>query len=282
MKTRRATISISGYHKEILRDIRYNVKRVVLHCNVEDIHRLRLDIKRIKAIYELLHSISPSKFNARTKAAYLKNIFSNTGAIRDMQVNKQRVRALKLPINIYKPYIRYMNNEISSKRGLLKIDFDSFDWHCFTYNELSINALSKSLTKKELQKAGLHFIGKRFKKIKKLNRKNAGNSDLHKIRKHIKEISAIAALLHKITPTGISKEFRQEIKVIGETMGVWHDNCLLILSMESFSKDYVKGNNKESAPMENSIGKMRKENKKLAAEFRHGIRQALKVKFIDK
>ena len=82
-------IGIEKYAGELERDFGKYLKRSVKHADDEDLHQLRVTIKKIRAILQLL-----SYCHGQTKdvGKKLENLFKRAGRIRDLQLLVHRLR----------------------------------------------------------------------------------------------------------------------------------------------------------------------------------------------
>jgi len=63
------------------------MRRISKELKPDEIHRLRVSIKRIKAVYQLLEEFSNGKFNAGKHYSIFKKIFNEAGKLREVQIN---------------------------------------------------------------------------------------------------------------------------------------------------------------------------------------------------
>ena len=61
-----------------------NVKKTY---QIEDVHQLRVNTKRIDAIYQLIENATALSFNAESHLKPIKGIFKLAGKLREGQVN---------------------------------------------------------------------------------------------------------------------------------------------------------------------------------------------------
>jgi CHAD domain-containing protein len=278
MGTEKAGAYIPRYHRAILKSFREDFNKISAGFREDNIHRLRLDIKKIRALYKLLESISPGRFDAGIKALCFEGLFSNAGNVRELQVNKARVKAMKFPSSAKQAYIHSINCEIRELYSSLESSLLYFDPSYLNRNDISVMALSETLPTDKFKSEGRKFIKNCCRKIRKLNTKKASDATLHKIRKQLKEMVAAAKLMYSINPDLVGKKFIKEIKEIEETIGIWHDNTVLIESMD----DFVKASGKDMRAsdilaIEKAINRSKNQNNKLARKFRCQVKDSLSL-----
>jgi len=199
----------------------------------KDIHRTRLDMKKIYAILELFEMLDPGNFNQENFEIF-KVLFRFSGKIRELQVNQLVLLNFQpfLPgTKLFAKYLRARENKLS-KQFISVVQ--KFDEKKLKKSERSIKRLCKNIRIKTLRERSGKFIEKRAKKISLLRNYPSNPENIHGIRKNLKSMVTVLTL--------VSMVFRDEKQdaVLGHLnqtemlIGTWHDNQVLINYIDHF------------------------------------------------
>ena len=187
--------------------------------NSEDLHQLRVSIKKIKAILCLLNDLQ-ADFKFKTCFAPYKNIFKHLAPIREEFLQIERLKN------------DTGNRQIKSKRSarvskLIK-GFKNASSAYLKDIEIILPVILKHLRNLKY-KTILPYCQKLLKHLKK-QWKNIDNDDkLHRYRKQLKQLLYCSKLLTaKERSQLISAEKLKNIDMLQNIIGQWHDNILLL------------------------------------------------------
>ena len=109
------------YFQSKLHEIQYNYSLALEKNDIDGVHDLRVAIKRMKAFFNLVESIS-GDFNAGKKFRNFRKIAKNTGGLRDSQVQqillKKMQSKLDLDINEYEIFLKKLRH----------VAVEKYDW----------------------------------------------------------------------------------------------------------------------------------------------------------
>lgn len=206
--------------KHACKSILDSLNAFCLTKETEDIHRLRVAIKKLNAIITLL------PLRKRTKRKLLKpirKIFKTSSAIRTAEVNLELMREFKLKDPIYEMEQREIINQISdliiSKKSKYTLWLRNFHSSFEPFlNKLSSETL-QAIFLKRLNKLQLYFS------------KKPETSLLHKTRKALKIQLYLYPVIEKFLEEGrsINIEYLDELQ---DKIGKWHDVELTIDSLK--------------------------------------------------
>ncbi|MEA1887456.1 MAG: hypothetical protein U9N72_09625, partial [Bacteroidota bacterium] len=74
---------------------------------MKDIHKLRVRIKRLKAIFRFLEFVHQSEFKARDHYNLFKPVFRTAGLIRESQINLRVLKEYKGTKKLRKSFSKY-------------------------------------------------------------------------------------------------------------------------------------------------------------------------------
>jgi CHAD domain-containing protein len=206
----------------------------------EDIHQIRVCIKRLKAIHRFLYTLAPSRFKAMKKDCF-RSLFSAAGKLREIHVLR----------NTLIPYTVSGSSLEDFMVSLSKQEKDFTRTFIKTRTLFNIAVLDKRLQKlvsdkkrwsqKDLRKAGKLFIQKKVRKIPKLSNSYDDKKHLHRIRKSLKGLEPVLVLNHTIRPTDKLKETIKKMRMLNKHIGSWHDLVVLEHHLRLFIKKQKAG-----------------------------------------
>lgn len=196
--------------------------------NPEDLHRLRVNIKKIKALISFIEDV----FDEKHKSQELKALFQKAGAIRELQIN---IHLLNLIPQFPKRFITHLKKEEDNlSQQFLKHTPRYLKSISQFRNDLSLP--QRLPAKKSLQT----YFKKQLKKAnKKLQNKNRENT--HRYRTKIKNMLYVY--------NSLPKKLQENIKLDGEVLteqqkkvGQWHDlySAINFLSKQSFAPEIAE------------------------------------------
>ncbi len=175
----------------------------------EGLHQIRLEIKKIKVVLQLIH-FNNKEFNDHKKYIPFRTVFRESGKIRDAELRKE---LLDQYTQIHVPF--------SSSPDIV---FEQF------VNEVpdQINVISRQMKTIIKQVAKIKsrtyelYLHKKNKELIKLLSEGFTQRDLHGLRKLIKEIIYLTSV--KVKKTKIDSFLIESASLIGN----WHDKKMLI------------------------------------------------------
>ena len=212
---------LDDYVTRLLNSIEQNLLFYNQNNEAEQLHRLRVNIKRLRALV----SFASYVYNRQYKATLLKPLFKEAGIVRELQINKQILKAFP------HPPLRLID-ELERKENKLR--------QLFVQNQLlhleMINQTNKMLEfpkKRTEKKIVKQYFEKEQKKANKELRKR-NREGLHQYRMSLKKIMYIYDALPEVLQQHI-KINKEAIDRQQEDLGDWHDNyaAILFLSQQS-------------------------------------------------
>ena len=86
--------------------------------NEKTIHELRVEIKKLRSVFQLLDVIAKKEINIKQCANSLNDLFDTAGKIREIQVNQICFTKFKFPQEIndkYKKFLLNRENELGNR-----------------------------------------------------------------------------------------------------------------------------------------------------------------------
>ena len=208
--------TLRTYYEERLRAVEAIVQKQDGNISEEAIHKLRVEIKKIKAVAQLVHFCTNDFQRKQLLKAY-KKIFKAAGAIREVQLECKALEKLNMldALSRYASHLKeHLENAmhhylmlidaplvqtLEATRGLIVPCFDAV-------HEEDVNRFLKVKSSKIDALAGNGRLGKR---------------QTHKLRKVLKVFYYIILLFH-----GKDEHFKN-IDAFQELLGRWHDAIVL-------------------------------------------------------
>lgn len=175
----------------------------------EELHQIRLEVKRIKALLRLIH-FNNKEFRDHKHYIPLRTIFRESGKIRDADLRKELFDQYT---QIHTPFFR-------SSDSALKQFINELPRHIKAVRK------KKQIILKEVTKVKSHtytlYLDKKNKELTDILSKRFSQKDLHGLRKLIKEILYLTSV--KTRKTKIDPVLIKSAELIGN----WHDKKILI------------------------------------------------------
>jgi CHAD domain-containing protein len=234
MKEKNTAYHLSNYYSDEVDLFLKHLIRVKTQPNEKTIHELRVEIKKLRAVFQLIEVIAKKEFKIKPSENSLNDLFDTAGKIREIQINQICFSKFKFTKEINDKYKKFLLNREEELRGVLKKSINDFDKSVLINSKNKIKKITGDLNNKKIWDVCLFYMKDKTLKIENLL--SAGNNPLiiHKIRIQLKSIHTIASLLQKINPTQKNEKTLQVIKQTGSLIGNWHDNLVLINSLERY------------------------------------------------
>lgn len=224
------------YYKQNLISFLKHLKKVRTKPGEENVHHLRVEIKRIRAVFRLLEMLFPEDFSRKKNYLVFRNIFKSAGKLREIHINKKYFKEHKAQASKATSYIKFLNKEeLKAKKELVK--------YARIFNDKKIKILNKNIKElcermkeEKIVNECVSFIKKEAFKIELLLPKRSEIEAMHEIRIRMKSLGSIAFLLNDIDPSKEFKELLETVKRTETIIGNWHDKEMLSSSLKDFLK----------------------------------------------
>lgn len=229
---------IQYYHKRIRKIVRYLYK-VSGGFRKKDIHRIRVEIKKLKACLRLLQA-TDAAFPYEAFFSPFRKLFKKLGNIRELQLQKDHIRSLRtLDSSLLRPYRKQLKKSLKEARKELSKSFCETFVDEVNESKLNFSKVSRVPSTKELDA----YFNQIAMKIK--TQLSGGASDafaLHKLRILLKEFTYNQQLAHKhlnYEPREIAFEPARAIE-LQKKLGTLHDTQTVLnqISEQKKEKDW--------------------------------------------
>jgi CHAD domain-containing protein len=210
------------YFKKRIKAINSLLGKPRLTYTPDTFHKLRIEIKRLEAFFDLIKFCSKD-FKRRKTYKPFKHIFRQAGKVRDLQVEETMMKKYFV-INILNEYRSKLRNQRLKEQR---------DYFSIVYAELTWLRKSCSNTIPFLDQLDESFVNifmeKRRKKIEiHMNQTPLQPSQIHKLRKLLKRFNYNQRCLEIKNPNDTKKE----IYALDERLGKWQDCQVFIKHLE--------------------------------------------------
>lgn len=234
---------LSTYFEKRTNTFLRHFKNTREHYGVDDLHQMRVEIKKLRAFLRMFELISENSFQKSDHYHTLAKIFKPGGRLRETQVNLSLVEKYS---SFRVPYYKlYLIGRETKQTWKLRITFENFD-----INELE-QLNQQLLPQLELFDAeSLHdkiypFISSEMDTIRNLRPEISNEKELHKLRMHLKAMGYIIKLLNEILIDEKLGSLILKIKPTETLIGNWHDRVVLISSLKRYLKKNSDSPDKE-------------------------------------
>ena len=251
-------MTLLQYYNHHFISLREHLRRARNRSTSIVIHQIRVDIKNLRAIFDLLETMHNDKRKDEKSIIFSGNLFRTAGKVREEQVNNNFIAKYRFssPPEKFREYL------ISRKRAAFRqyhTSLNELDLNQFIAKDREFKESIKASPRNETILKSQKFIRKGIKTVKKLY-PDLTTNHLHKIRKNLKAVNTIASFVCSIDSDKKLNKLLARIEPVETLIGVWHNRMVLINSI----KQFIKKN--EIAPETSEllilISKLKKRNKK--------------------
>lgn len=220
------------YFGKLCRLFKKHLKKTKSRFGVEDIHKLRVSVKKLRAFINLLEIASNGNFDKSKNLKTIDKLFSKAGKLREIQVN---ILLIKNYHNIIpKDFIKYLEKQEKVKSKRLKKTLENFKKQKFKKECGEIETFIKSLPGNDISAKCEDFISLKINIIRELKDDFTSIENIHEIRKAIRSISSIVDLLIDLNSNEKLKQEQYNLKASQDLIGQWHDRVILLTSIDKY------------------------------------------------
>ena len=224
------------YFRKLTASFQSSLYKAAITCDIEDIHKARVDIKKMNALFILFDIVVPG-FSSETGAHQLfKDIFNKAGIIRDIQLILLFLEKKNDPDPVLFEFNEWLlkKNQIQIRQYLKSVT--NFDRHKLKDLTRSVKKLFNLVSKKQLVINSWEMIDRSSLKVKYLLTGWNDPRYIHRIRQNVKAMAAIANQVSQVVPTAGLNQLRLDLTRSEIAIGEWHDRIVIINAMERFMK----------------------------------------------
>ena len=228
------------YFRSKLNEIKRNYSLALEKNDIDGVHDLRVDIKRMKAFFNLVESIS-GDFNARKNFKNFRKIAKNTGGLRDTQVQQILLKKIQgtLNLEIYEYEIFLKNEEIENLESFRNFSEQEIIKKLDEEKKIFSRTLKNISRIHGETKAQGRFYNLRNDLVLLSSESDLRDEILHKVRILSKEthytLEIVQQCFHLFDD---GNKFIKGIKKVHQALGKWHDFDVSLIYMGNFLNNY--------------------------------------------
>lgn len=224
------------YYKNQRQRIKRDFGRAVKRFEIEGVHDLRVDIKRLRAYFNLIEAINPV-FQAKPQFRRIRRLFKNAGPLRDVQVQQQVVlkyiQELELELSEYYNYLK--QKEFKARRDFYRSSH-KFSFDIFKTNWAKIRHSLMYISPEYIQfKAEGRFNELVEEIIVFKNKQSFVEDDYHSIRILSKEARYTLEIIQTCYPAQDHwEQLNHSLRNLHQALGKWHDADIALMFLDGF------------------------------------------------
>ena len=253
--------------RERLDSLKKNLQLVSTESDPENVHQLRLDLKRARAFYRLTEAIDPG-FNSKKQFRKLREIAKKSSPLRDAHVQYELAISLARSIKMDLPeYENYLNEEESRGWKELREHLSHSSEPKVAKRVLEIERVLSAIPEKRAHQAITNKLETLLNHMVGLTREShAGEELLHDVRISSKEMQYTLEFAGKsFGGFPDNSSYMEETKKIHRTLGKWHDLLICQQYIDFFLKEILK--EKDDIRYSLFLGLVKKEKNLLVRKF---------------
>jgi len=224
------------YFRKLTASFQSSLYKAAITCDIEDIHKARVDIKKMNALFILFDIVVPG-FSKETGARRLfKDLFNKAGIIREIQLILLFLEKKNDPDPVLFEFNEWLlkKNQIQIRQYLKSVT--NFDRHKLKDLTRSVKKLFNRVSKKQIIINSWEMIQRSSFRVKYLLTGWNDPGNIHLIRQNIKAMAAVANQVSQFAPMTGLNQLRLDLTRTEIAIGEWHDRVVIINTMERFMK----------------------------------------------
>lgn len=203
------------------------------HFGEEDLHQLRVEIKKMRTLFSLLEGALPERFDKKKYEKLLQKLFRPGGKLRETHMNKALVKAYNLKNS--DAYIQYQEALANIHTRKLKRRLETIGGPKLDKLFRQVAEIINNIDVTGVYQSAFEFLETEYDVIKNLFPHISNKKILHKVRWHLKSSGYILKFVVDLHPVPARKIFYDEVKTTESLIGEWHDKLVFKQSLLAFT-----------------------------------------------
>jgi CHAD domain-containing protein len=203
------------------------IYKASLTADTKDIHRARLDVKKLFALYGLFDMADHHAFRQVAAFTLFNPLYRAAGKIREIQVTCLMLPHFQQDPNDFYPFSKWLKERERVQTLKFIREVKRFNEKKLRETEKGIGKICDSNSVSKLKSKTIAFIRAKAQSVREILAGEQGEEDLHTIRKNLKAMSTIATLVYSVRG---GKRLEMIISGLNRTemmIGDWHDRVVL-------------------------------------------------------
>ena len=218
------------YYNKQLASFRRHLRSTLKNGTVEDVHKLRVSIKKLKTQWSFMEAATHGQWKSRPCLELFGKLFRVAGKLRETQVNLHAIGPFGAAG--LAPYSASLQRSQKYARKRLIGCIQDFDRKKFESLNRQLRCAVGAVSDEAVPGEAVSFAVKKTKKVLALSEQLPDIRKLHKIRIHQKAVLEILTMLRKLSPKLPVEPLQLQIKALNTQIGNWHDTSELTASVE--------------------------------------------------
>ena len=227
------------HYKSLEKKIRQNFHLATQYFDVEGIHDMRVEIKRLRAFFNLIGHVNPV-FKPKQNLKSIRRLFKSAGPARDIHVQQDLSRTVSSEGNLE---LSEFYNFLKEKEGNAREQFDraskKFDFGVFKTNWTEMRHVLIYISAEYIQYKSEERLNSLIEELFQFREKQKlVQEDHHAIRILSKETRYTLEIIQTCFPQkGTMDKLNGALRSVHQALGKWHDYDIGLLFLEEFRKE---------------------------------------------
>jgi len=222
------------YYTDLQTSFTQYFKKAQERQGVEDIHQLRVYVKKLRTMWTLLEWVSHDDFSKKEHFALVSELFADAGVVREAQLNLAMISKYN---SAHGPsYTKYIAKIQRQAEGKLLEEMEAFDFKRLRTLDNALMMKINGLSDKTVLKESGTLMLREMDKVNRLVDELHHNQKLHKVRTHLKKVTEMAVIMNLLDTRAVEEEWQSRIRSLGQRIGKWHDYAVLVASLKNFTE----------------------------------------------
>lgn len=226
-------IFIQYYNKQ-LASFRRHLRSALKSVSMEDMHKLRVSIKKLRILWSFMEVASRGKWKSRPCQDLIEKVFRTAGKFRESQINLLLIEACQA--DFLSPYIRQLKTNQKRTGKILLESVQAFDRKKFNAINRQLRRRMREVSDEAVFAESVAFALNKSGKVLALSEQLPDSGKLHKIRIHQKAVQEMLSVLKRLKSGLALEPLESDIRLINERIGDWHDSSVLVQSLGTFDE----------------------------------------------
>ncbi|HJL84855.1 MAG TPA: CHAD domain-containing protein [Candidatus Marinimicrobia bacterium] len=238
---------------------------------VEDVHQLRVFIKRIRTVLSLTQIFSDEVFKKTPHYELFSSLFRKAGFLREIHVNQALLYEVGpglLPL-----YRDYLSESKDSATADLLAEGANFNFSAFEVLNKPLLERMNTLSDGQVAKQSVAYLMGKFNKVGALLDLLNDNQKVHKMRIHLQNVRAALRLMHDLNPSVEIEKLQSDSELLTDLIGRWHDVAVFVGALNHYTTSSDRKNSVDQ--LKNVIDQFSGEKESTRVEIGNALKQYL-------
>lgn len=238
---------------------------------MEDIHQLRVFIKRIRTVLSLTQIVSDEVFNKKPHFQLFSPLFQIAGVLREIHMNEALLH--EVGSDTIPHYRNFLDNSKGSATADLLAEMEEFDFSALEILNVPLLEKMNALPNQKVAELTVAYLTGKLDKVASLINMLNDNQKVHKIRIHLQNIRAALRLMHDLNPSAEIEKIQRDTTLLTDLIGRWHDIAVFLEALDKYAAS--SDGEKVEDLLENVIDQFSKEKESIQVEIGDSLKRYL-------